>query len=303
MADVTLKTLTDSDIAVLRLLVADYRARVRNTTGRPAPEDEGYLPPEVYVAKTPAGGIGPVVNEDMTGTGTGTGTADEPGYADLDIWRLLRDTDNRWKLRRATAGRKRVYNLGTSSVSGDTWVLVLRDKHGQWYVSTGGGGSNRRLARLTGKRYATGPHGEAVPIYSGEFLSTSGNPPVETPTGEYFGIPDLDIYTGTGADIDTGTGTGTTVTGDTILALKPAYHVDNIDIPVPWVTEVWPSDDNSCYLFGAEPRWEFVQQTSEIDPVTATAAGNLLRWDQNTKTSKAVGGVVLVWFPPPPPFP
>lgn len=96
------------------------------------------LPPEVYVALTPVGGIPALTQEDTTGTGTGSGTdigyRNSPGYADCDVYRLLWDgsVPNMYP----TGIVRRVYNLNGISLAGNVWVLIHRDKYGQWYVPT-----------------------------------------------------------------------------------------------------------------------------------------------------------------------
>ena len=126
--------LNDEAYALLQEIFRAYRSGTDFGQVRTAEGDEGYLPPEVYVARTPTGGI-PALSQ---GTDTGTdGTAlddDVPGSAECRIYRVLGTGSS---ARLVYAGlTKWVYNLNGADLAGDTWVKVSRDKFGTWLVDT-----------------------------------------------------------------------------------------------------------------------------------------------------------------------
>jgi hypothetical protein len=113
-------------------------------------DDQEILAPEVYVARTPTGGI-PALAEgstSWTGTGTtthsGTGTEiledDSPGEADCLIWQTVRSSAGTPRLVPMDSYPHRVLNLSTTAVPGNAWVLIKRVKEGEWYAEVGGGG-------------------------------------------------------------------------------------------------------------------------------------------------------------------
>jgi hypothetical protein len=134
--------LKDSDRKVLMSLIDEAKRRPRNTTGRPRDsriDDEEMPAPEVYVALTPPDGIPALQGDSGSQTGTGTGTGqpgpgDIPGHADCAIYRKL-DLDGDPVLEPMGITRD-VYNVATVAVSGNTWVLIERDKLGTWWANT-----------------------------------------------------------------------------------------------------------------------------------------------------------------------
>jgi hypothetical protein len=111
-----------------------------------APSDKFWLEnlavqaPEIYVAKTPTGGIPAMDQAEDTGTGTGTVDLDSPGSADCDIYRIEFATPTSSPTLVAISGLTRtVYNLTNSAIT-DEWVLAHKDKWGFWCASAGGGG-------------------------------------------------------------------------------------------------------------------------------------------------------------------
>lgn len=143
--------LSEADRDELQALLEEFRGRRLNTTGRPRPgEDLIIQAPELYAALTPIDGI-PGLSADLnfgTGTGSGTGTGigegNTPGVAECAIYRLV-ETHGVNDLTDADFTRD-VFNLGESAIPGDTWILVARDKFGDWWAlpmataATGGSG-------------------------------------------------------------------------------------------------------------------------------------------------------------------
>lgn len=127
---------TREDIALFQEMVRWYR-RHRKTMVRENTEwDVDNHAPEVYVARTPVGGISPASGELSTGTGTGTGTefgqGNSPSYADCTIYvvRYSGATANLVALNLT----KRVHNLMFTAIPGNAWVLIHRIKGGQWFI-------------------------------------------------------------------------------------------------------------------------------------------------------------------------
>lgn len=90
---------------------------------------------------------------------------DKPGKAEAQVYRLG-PTDYE-RLVEATDRPVTVYNLSRSEIRGD-WVLVARDKYGQWYVIQSGGDSSWWVM-------LTGRCGRA---YSGVEMEPDGNWPI-----------------------------------------------------------------------------------------------------------------------------
>lgn len=117
MAD--LYALSESDVQVLREVIDSTRKGRKNPHLRGKPEPETSQSPEVYVARTPAGGI-----PDMVGS--------TPGSAVCNMSRIIAGS-----LIQLQKTRK-VYSL--AAVAGDTRVNVQRDKLGVWWALPSGSG-------------------------------------------------------------------------------------------------------------------------------------------------------------------
>lgn len=144
--------LSDSDVAVLKEVIASVRQR-RANEGRGGSQGAGARldqaleqAPEVHVCRVPAGGIPALTLE----VGTGSGVQDVPGSAVCEFYHLQpTGAGGARELRRIPGLSRRVYNLDTRAISGGTWVLAHRSKAGHWYAGqvgeefgtgTGGGG-------------------------------------------------------------------------------------------------------------------------------------------------------------------
>ncbi len=136
----SLRTFSDADIQTLRGLIEQEERRRENNPSRPDQdrtysENEDHQAPEVYVAYTPAAGIGAI-----------TGLI--PGSAVCTVYQISRSGDTL----SATARTKTVYNLSGSAISGNIYTPIFRDKYGKWVaVNTSGGAV--RLGNIVG--YAT----------------------------------------------------------------------------------------------------------------------------------------------------
>lgn len=112
----------DEDVEVLRSLIAREKQRPLNAPYRNNPAPNTDQMPEVHVAKTT--GLMPALEVHPTGQ-------DEPGSALCTIYRLLEG--KLWSLTIPTAV---VYNLGSSPIPSGSWVLVQRDRFGDWFAGS-----------------------------------------------------------------------------------------------------------------------------------------------------------------------
>jgi hypothetical protein len=125
--------LSEADRALLRRLYDADKARQGGsgaggrTMGRPNTVYDEVQGPEVYVAKSPVGGIPALIP--VIGTAPGF---DQPGMADCDIYSIT-GADSTPQLQLVNF-QKRIYNLNSAGIPGSTWVGVARDKFGLWLV-------------------------------------------------------------------------------------------------------------------------------------------------------------------------
>lgn len=137
MADEVVLGLTESDRNVLLNLIEENRQRYRSGRTKHDPPDVGNAP-DVYIARTPDGGI-PALNVEIPApsiiTGTGTDIYDEPGSATCTIYAMRSPVYGTGPDELRSAGFTRtVYNLSTSAIPANTWVTVWRDKFGRWFA-------------------------------------------------------------------------------------------------------------------------------------------------------------------------
>lgn len=151
--------LTERDVAFLRELAAERRARVTQAGERPgaAPRggaQEDYLTPEVYVGLVPAGGL--------------AGRAGVvPGYAACRVYRVLADPVTGVKTLAEAGFSRDVYNVGLGGFAAGTYLVIERDKYGTWLANgtaddpeygtgTGTGTSEQEALTLTQQRCVDG---------------------------------------------------------------------------------------------------------------------------------------------------
>lgn len=120
--------LSEADVRAIRSLIGEARQRRVNTTGRPGVPTQVPEAPELYVARTPAAGIPPI---DLGGDGIGTG--DEPGSADCYVYQLNPDGE----LRPVPGVFRKVYSLLFTTIPGNQWIIIARDKFGAWWALPG----------------------------------------------------------------------------------------------------------------------------------------------------------------------
>lgn len=125
---------------MLRRFMRELEGRALFLPNRPAAEDldNDQQAPEVYIARTPAGGIPALSEGSDTGTGGVSLHDDAPGYADCDIY-CISDLSDPPLMAKVEGLSKRVYNLSTVDVDEFRWIQIHRDKFGRWLIATGGG--------------------------------------------------------------------------------------------------------------------------------------------------------------------
>lgn len=116
--------ISGNDAAILKEVIAEFRGRKGNSTRRPNNEywDE-HQAPEVYVARTPSGGIPKLTEE------TGAGIVDTPGSATCAIYEIQSGG-----IQPIQGLNALVHNLTADAIEGDTWVVISRTKDGTWVV-------------------------------------------------------------------------------------------------------------------------------------------------------------------------
>lgn len=159
-----LLALSDADLRLLEQVLGKVRRQSQTTHGREdisAEADLTVQAPEIYVARVPADGIsGLTIVEE--------GAADQPGEADCDIYRLDAAV-NPPALEEVEGLSRAVYNLATTAIAGNTWVLITRDKFGQWYVA-GQGAAENAWVEITSISSEAGT-GTGIDYYQGEYYT------------------------------------------------------------------------------------------------------------------------------------
>lgn len=131
--------LTDSDKKQLKEIIHQVRSLPQNPRNRPAVVEPDHNAPDVYVARTPSGGI-PAMTRGPFPTGTGSGTADydDPGQAECEIHQLVNFTDPVTGLQDGdlidVQFTRTVWNISDSPIPGNSWILAVRDKFGVWFA-------------------------------------------------------------------------------------------------------------------------------------------------------------------------
>lgn len=199
MAD-PLRFLTTKEAKVLRDLIQKVMRMPSGGPLRYRPgEDTDILPPETYLARTPAGGIAALdVNTTTTGTGSGTARNDDvPGEADCALYQIL-DVDGTPTVKEIGVTRT-VYNYSTSAIPGRKLIAVTREKFGRWLALEPQGISDTEIVlckRVVSRVYCSG----GVVYYDADFWYINN-------VGQIVSISD------TPCDSDETTGTSTSTSG------------------------------------------------------------------------------------------
>lgn len=125
--------LSREEANVLREMVAWWKRRPANLSGRPDLVENDHQAADVYVALTPAGGIS-----------ARSGTT--PGEADCDIYKVIKEAGTPTLVPGGSSLFKTVYNHSSTAVDGSTYIAVARDKYGAWVALVSGGGGATSIA-------------------------------------------------------------------------------------------------------------------------------------------------------------
>lgn len=193
-------------------------------------EEQEYQAADFYVAKTPNAGIAALVGS-------------KPGYASCQIYQTHGNGVDK-EIEIVDGFELDVYNISLSTIDGNTFVLVSKDKYGTWHVITGGGGSGVEFwAELIFKIPLVPPH--YTEYYAIRVTDTDHDVKlhwVEIPDSEGDGDdPNTDFpLSGTGTNLATGTAGNY---ADVLLC----YEANNCDIPyVPPLGSESPSGSGSA---------------------------------------------------------
>jgi hypothetical protein len=138
--------ISDRLLAAIKQAIGAELRNPKNPRSRPGEQGidhQEILPPEMYFAKVPTGGI--------PGADTSGGTPTVSG-AECDIYQVSFDDGTAEVV---VDSQKKVFNPSTSDIPEDTYALITRDKFGTWWViPTVAGSSGRKwwLVRLLSKR-------------------------------------------------------------------------------------------------------------------------------------------------------
>lgn len=125
--------LTPEDVKVLQALVRFGRSQRVNLLALHEGLPEG-LAPDVYIAKTPTGGI-PALTLPV---GTSTGMFATPGKADCDIYTIRETTlGGTPQLVPIPNIERTVYNISLVDVEENEYILIKRIKGGKWVIDRG----------------------------------------------------------------------------------------------------------------------------------------------------------------------
>lgn len=122
--------LSEDDVRILRefLYVYNRQQRYVNAFGR-GPDNkidhEEMHTSELYIARSSSGGIPALQSFGSTGIG------DIPGSALCTVFKTSQSAD---LTEDVTGYQHTVYNISTSAIPGDTWLIIVRDKYGKWYA-------------------------------------------------------------------------------------------------------------------------------------------------------------------------
>lgn len=191
--------LSESDRDFLEEVKRWWFATPENDRKRPTPAKQRFQTPEVYVAKVPPGGIPALSQAGTTGTGTTEPLDDVPGYVECQIYALDTTDPASPTFHHMPDLDRFVYNLSPNAITADStpWVVVQRDKFGDWFVVAPGSGTDLDFEDFT----------ETVNVVTAVVSRECGLLVKNTPFTFTFRLPvgsSVSVTVGAG---DTGTGT------------------------------------------------------------------------------------------------
>lgn len=135
-----LKVLDDAAQRILQDAVKLINQRPPYSPTRPpfnpdTPSLDTNSTPEVYVCRIPEGGLpGLSLADILVGTSTSV-SSPETLYEVQGVYCQVYQVDNKdGVLRQVPGNTPYVYNLSSSSIPEDTWVIVVKDNYGDWYA-------------------------------------------------------------------------------------------------------------------------------------------------------------------------
>lgn len=130
--------LDEADVAVLKEMAEEYRARRKTANGRfprerTHAEGDDQMAPEVFVAEVPGAIPGLAVRGT---TGTGPTDLDYPGEAECQIYTIVEEdwdtgTDTPTRLYPISGLTRTLYNISEQAIT-SPWTLGVRTKSGKW---------------------------------------------------------------------------------------------------------------------------------------------------------------------------
>jgi hypothetical protein len=130
--------LSEQDYRLFREMVqAHQRSRSNGSqVGIGGQIQEDFQASDVYVARTPSGGIPALSAGGDTGTGTGSPLLDDvPGSAMCQIY-TIQDLNGSYNIPPIPGLYRRVFNVAATAISGDTWIIIKKTKRGFWVAET-----------------------------------------------------------------------------------------------------------------------------------------------------------------------
>lgn len=139
-------------------------------------DDQEQMAPELYVGRVGPGGIDAMSSGSDTGTDETGESDDVPGWADVPAWTIRTDGTGANPVMKPLPTSKRVYNVSSSDIPADTWIVMARTKGGRWVVVAAGlgGSGDWDWYRITGSAYEDSQPG-AYRLYSWEGVDLVDN--------------------------------------------------------------------------------------------------------------------------------
>ena len=121
--------LTEPERILIQRTIDKVRREDLGTSGRPAVGPDIKQTPDIILARTPSGGIPPLIVGSDVGT-FNDGLDDTPGgQAGCQLYQISAGA-----LKLMDLPPQYVWNMSSDGIPGNVWVYVARDKFGEWHV-------------------------------------------------------------------------------------------------------------------------------------------------------------------------
>lgn len=249
--------LSESDRRAIQRLLNE--SRVRGDTADATPTGHDGTAPEVYVARTPGGGIPALA------AGRGSEGSDIPGSAECEIFRVVYTTDVP-ELLPIDGMVHQVLNLSAEPIPNDLPILVVRDKSGSWFAvgSVATSTTADELGTGTGTMIHTGI-GKVTAALSARSSTTAG--------------------TGTVAVYELGAANVLTATGQTLTV----YSLLDVVVPVDTWVELLKDPGSGKWFATKEVAETSIGKTT----TTITARSAATPGTGSVELHRVVGGVLV----------